>query len=77
MWQKLADLPVRGKDDVMTCVRCRGLLLAERLETAEGRLFMVRCLNCGFASDVTMRHHRLHRPEPRRQISEKSNRARR
>lgn len=53
---------------MMTCARCRGCLIGEQIETAEGRLSLVRCLNCGFASDITMSHHRLHRPEPHRAI---------
>ena len=60
----------------MTCVRCRGLLLTEQAETTDGRLFMLRCLLCGHRVEPLMSHHRLHRPEPFRQLPVKPNRGR-
>jgi hypothetical protein len=87
-WQQLADMPapvfekkliaVKAQGEKLTmCSRCRGLLMAERLETLEGRLFMMRCAICGARFEPLIAQHRLHRPEPRRQIPEKPNRARR
>ena len=48
----------------MSCPRCAGALIPTLVHTDEGALPLVRCFNCGFASDRLMVQHRLLRPEP-------------
>lgn len=48
----------------MRCRRCTGLLIQTQIETPEGALRVIKCFNCGFASDRVMVQHRTHRPEP-------------
>jgi uncharacterized Zn finger protein len=59
----------------MTCPKCHGWTVPEVVETPEGRLSLVHCLNCGFASDRLMVQHRIVRPKPFRQLPAKPNRA--
>jgi hypothetical protein len=36
----------------MTCLKCRGFMLAERHYTLDSRRLYARCLNCGFWLDL-------------------------
>ena len=38
----------------MRCIRCRGLMVGERVFTREGGIPMVRCLHCGELVDLVV-----------------------
>ena len=47
----------------MSCTRCQGLMLEERLidmEAGYGEMWSLswRCINCGYRDDAVLRHHR-------------------
>ncbi len=48
----------------MRCVRCRGWLVGEVVETLEGTLFMMRCILCGERYEAIVNQHRAHPVPP-------------
>ena len=54
----------------MLCVRCSGLVISDQYLGADGKLWILRCINCGAVSESTMDLHRSRplqskRKEPR------------
>jgi len=37
---------------IMSCLKCRGLMTAERRYTLDSCRLYIRCLNCGFCLDL-------------------------